>query len=508
MEFDSSVVRILLVDDRQEDLRVLRAVLESPLYELTLAPSGAEALRHVLRVDFAVILLDVMLPEMDGFEVASIIKQRERSRHTPIIFLTASGPELAAIYQAYSVGAVDYIEKPFDPAVVRAKVKVFADLHRKDQRIKQQAEALVAAERRERDLQLAAYRVASRERYRRLAEAIPAIVWTAEPLGVVTYCNRLWHEFSGLEVDEVLAEGWAEVMHPDDRKGWESAWSAAIARGQALEVECRLRRHDGQYRWHLWRVVPEHDEHGTRIGWLGTSVDCDDLKTAISSRDDFLSAASHELRTPLTSLNLQLQSVLLKVDADERMAPLRPKLESAERQARRLTKLIDNLLDLSRIAHRRLDLELEELDLGVLVEEVVVREREDLAKAGCELHVSSESEVLGTWDRLRLDQVVTNLLTNAAKYGSGRPVDVRVEASRERANIVVRDRGIGIASADQQRIFDPFERSVTHKDYRGAGLGLWITRTIVEAMGGTIGVESSPGEGSTFKVDLPRHAGC
>jgi len=500
MESSNAAVEILLVDDRLEDLRVLEAVLESPLYRIVTASSGEDALRKVLHGEFAVILLDVLLPGIDGFEIASIIKQRERSRHTPIIFLTASGAEMSAIYRAYSVGAVDYIPKPFDAAVVRAKVEVFAEMYRKDRRIQEQARALLEAE-----------REASLARYQNLAEAIPDIVWTADPTGALLYCNRRWTDGTGLPVQSARGSGWIEALHPDDRLRCEECWRQAIARGEKFELEMRLRGPDGSHRYYLCRAMPERNDRGSLVGWLGTYSDFDDRKraheeaeNAVRARDEFLSAASHELRTPLTSLNMQLQTLLRKLGDQDVYAAIRPKVESSERQARRLTRLIDALLDVSRISSDRLDLQLEALDVSALVEEVVQRQRDDLARAGCTVSMNANGALTGYWDRLRVDQVVTNLLTNAAKYGSGKPVEVRVEGDDRLARIRVADHGVGIAPEDQARIFDQFERSSAHREYGGVGLGLWIARKIVEAMGGAIRVQSTPGEGATFTVELPR----
>ncbi|HTM22023.1 MAG TPA: response regulator, partial [Kofleriaceae bacterium] len=183
-------VDILVVDDRREDLLVIETILGDQGYGLVTATSAAAALRKVLEHDFAAILLDVRMPDMDGFELAAFIKQRERSRLTPIIFLTAASAEIGSIYRAYSVGAVDYLMKPLDPDVLRAKVAIFAELFRKDRRIREQAEQLRASE-------LARLKVLNDRRYRNLAEAIPAIVWTADPEGKLTFVNRAWVDYTG-----------------------------------------------------------------------------------------------------------------------------------------------------------------------------------------------------------------------------------------------------------------------------------------------------------------------
>jgi signal transduction histidine kinase len=237
-----------------------------------------------------------------------------------------------------------------------------------------------------------------------------------------------------------------------------------------------------------------------------------DLQDAVRAREDFLSIASHELKTPLTSLQLQVQMLQRAAQRDtlarlpaERVVTM---LGTAERQTKHLVKLINTLLDISRISGGHLDLHREEIDLAEVVREVVAQLGPELAVAGCRLTVSAPAPVPGLWDRARLEQVVTNLLSNAVKSGRGQPIEVAVMGADDRARLVVRDQGIGIAPEHLSRIFERFERAVSAHNYGGLGLGLYIVRQIVEAHGGAIHVTSTPGEGSTFVVDLPRHDEC
>ncbi|MGZ3459899.1 MAG: sensor histidine kinase, partial [Archangium sp.] len=180
----------------------------------------------------------------------------------------------------------------------------------------------------------------------------------------------------------------------------------------------------------------------------------------------------------------------------------------AEHTSQRLGALVDELLDAGRITAGRLKLEREEVDLATLARDAVGRMSEALARTGSEVKLVADAQVVGRWDRVRLEQVVGNLLSNAAKYGRGQPVEVRVEAGHDgRARLVVKDHGIGIAPEDQARIFERFERAVNGRQFHGLGLGLWISREIVESHGGHIQVQSAPGEGSTFTVELPREEG-
>jgi signal transduction histidine kinase len=233
-----------------------------------------------------------------------------------------------------------------------------------------------------------------------------------------------------------------------------------------------------------------------------------EAREAIAARDVFLSIASHELKTPLTALHLTLQSLSRRAPDDPWSAP---RLALASQQVARLTRLIDSLLDVSRITAGRLELEPEDVELGELVAEVAARFRDEATRAGCELRLAAEAPVRGRWDRLRLDQVVSNLISNAIKYGAGAPIECTVSAVgvggvggvRDEAHLHVRDRGIGIAKGDLVRVFERFERAVSPHHYGGLGLGLHIASEIVRAHDGAISVASEPGEGATFRVTLP-----
>jgi signal transduction histidine kinase len=223
---------------------------------------------------------------------------------------------------------------------------------------------------------------------------------------------------------------------------------------------------------------------------------------AVRMRDDFLLVAGHELRTPLASLLLQSE-LLLRVTDETPATVVRDRGVLVMRSVRRLIGLVEELLDTSRLTTGRLQLRRELVDVTALVEEVVARTTSGGTRGTTNVSVRAVGPVEGSWDRARVEQVVTNLLTNAVKYGRGSPVEIEVGRSEEGALVTVRDRGIGIGDADQVRIFERFERAVSSQQYGGLGLGLWITREIVEAHGGRISVASAPGEGATFQVMLP-----
>jgi signal transduction histidine kinase len=230
-----------------------------------------------------------------------------------------------------------------------------------------------------------------------------------------------------------------------------------------------------------------------------------ELKQAVKARDEFLAIASHELRTPLTPLMLQSQLLRRDIDAGNR-PKLRDRADLIERSVAKLGELTHTMLDVSRITATRLDLTLVEIDLVQLAGEVIERLRPSLDASGSMLTTIAPAPVSGSWDRLRLEQILANLISNAIKYGRGNPISIAVATTRGAAVLRVEDRGIGIAPADQVRIFERFERAVPSRHYGGFGLGLWIARQLVEAMGGTIRVDSKLDQGATFTVTLPLHS--
>ena len=230
------------------------------------------------------------------------------------------------------------------------------------------------------------------------------------------------------------------------------------------------------------------------------------LRAAVTARDEFLSVASHELRTPLSTLRLQstlLSRWLAQVSLGEHEAELRMHCGVIERQVRRLEMLTGELLDVTRIAAGRLELHRELVDLVPLAREVVARHAVEDSHDASMVALECDASLTGRWDAFRLDQVISNLLGNAIRYGQSKPILVAVRGADGAARLIVQDQGIGIADEHKERIFGQFERAVSSHHYGGLGLGLWIAKQVVEAHGGTIHVESRLGHGATFIVTLP-----
>jgi PAS domain S-box-containing protein len=352
-------------------------------------------------------------------------------------------------------------------------------------------------------------------RFRNMADVSPVLLWLAETDGLCTFFNQTWLSFTGRTLEEEWGVGWAEGVHFEDFQRCMDTFTAAFNERRVFEMEYRLRRADGEFRWVLDRGTPRYTPDGRFAGYIGSCVDITErkaaeaeLRRAVQVRDQFLSVASHELRTPLTPLTLQIDRLdrLLQreprgqIDLDEvsEMALM------VKAQVGRMAELVDVLLDVSRVTYGPMHLDRAELDAADLVRQTVERWRPAATTAGCRLDLRLDGPVLVSIDRLRLEQLLNNLLSNAIKYGARNPVEVELFAEPELLRLQVRDHGIGVPLADQARIFERFERAVPVENYGGLGLGLWISRQIVEAMGGDIRVESAPEKGARFLVELPR----
>lgn len=388
-----TIAKLLIVDDLPENLLALDALIQGEDREVHQAQSAEAALSLLLEHEFALAILDVQMPGMNGFELAELMRGTEKTRNIPIVFVTAAGREMNYAFQGYESGAVDFLHKPLDTLAVKSKVSVFVDLYR---------------QRKVLDCQL-----------------------------------------------------------------------------QALE---RSRQEQAQLLDQLQTARAE-------------------LEHAVRMRDDFMSIVSHEVRTPLNGLILETQLRKLHLSRGNLAAfsgdKLQAMVERDERQINSLIRLIEDMLDVSRIRTGKLSLRPKAFDLGQLVRSLV--ENFAAQATALETHIELQccQPMLGEWDEFRIEQVLANLLSNALRYGERKPVQVRVFEQGSLACVQVQDQGIGIGAANQQRIFQQFERVATQQASGGLGLGLYISEQIAQAHGGRILVDSEEGKGATFTLQLP-----
>ncbi len=386
--------KLLIVDDLPENLLALEALIKREDRLVFKALSADEALSLLLQHEFALAILDVQMPGMNGFELAELMRSTEKTKSIPIVFVSAAGRELNYAFKGYESGAVDFLHKPLDIHAVKSKVNVFVDLFRQRKAMKMQVEEL--------------------ERSRQEQEAL-------------------------------------------------------LKRLQSTQGE---------------------------------------LEHAIRMRDDFMSIVSHEVRTPLNGLILETQLRQLHLAKGNMSAftldKLRAMVDRDERQIQSLIRLIEDMLDVSRIRTGKLSIRPSPFDLCELVTQLLENFSAQIAAANSSVTLVAEEPVIGVWDEFRIEQIIANLLTNALRYGARKPIEVRVYSEAGQASVEVRDQGIGITPENQKRIFQQFERVSANHAVAGLGLGLFISEQIVMAHGGRIEVESEEGKGSVFRVCLPQ----
>lgn len=362
--------------------------------------------------------------------------------------------------------------------------------------------------------------LAEREAQLRLVtDAVPALISSIDATHRYRFVNRAYETWFGLDRRQLVGRELREVLGPAAYEAVRPHLEQAL-RGEQVTYEAHVPYRAGGTRWIEATYTPDRDAAGRVIGVVALVHDITERKRTeqaiaasearqrelVRARDEFLGIASHELRTPLVPLTLLLQTLAIQLERDGAALPpekVLDKVRRAEAQVHHLHRLVDRLLDVTRLDDGGPALQLEQVDLDALVAEVVERSRPDLERAGCAFTLRGRPGLVGRWDRVRVEQVVVNLLDNALKYGRGRPVSIDLALDGATAVLSVRDEGIGIPSGDQRRLFGRFERAVSTRHYGGFGLGLWISRRIVEALAGTIDVESEVGRGSTFVVRLP-----
>ncbi len=393
MRDSNEKIKLLIVDDLSENLKALDAILRAPDRIILQASSGVDALELLLEHDFALAIIDVQMPDMDGFQLAELMRGTEKTKHVPIVFVTAAGKELNYAFKGYGAGAVDVLYKPLDINAVKSKASVFAELFR--------------------------HRVAFEQQVKALEE------------------SRREQEFL--------------------------------------------------------------------LGQLRSTQE--ELQHSLKMREEFMSLVAHEMRTPLNTLFLEVQVRLAQLAKNNLSAftpeQLHKMLARSERQLKSMIRLIEDMLDVSRIKNGKLSIKPDNTHLSALVQRIA-EDLTPLAKeAGTGFELAVEADIHGYWDAFRIEQIIINLMTNAVRYGKGMPVQVSLSMDGERACIQVKDQGIGISEHELKNIFEAFERGGDNEVKAGLGLGLYISRKLAEAHGGEISVSSQKDAGSTFTLRIP-----
>ena len=540
-------VEILLVDDRRENLLALEAILEPLGQRLVRAHSGEEALRMLLTHDFAVILLDVQMPGMNGFETAQIIKSRERTRFIPIIFLTAISKEEDYVFRGYQVGAVDYISKPFQPDVLRAKVAVFVDLHLKQKRLGEQETLLRESERRVTELRHMREMLQSEARFREIVSTAMDAIMIFDHDDRITLFNRAAERMFRTSAAAALGRTVGEFF-PDAESAMAvqticaKARSARASREPATldtvqhvvsltgkrendetfpaeaSVSC-FEGTDGIQYTVIVRDISERVRQDAELREQATALERamteltlandelsrrqEDLERAMTSRSRFYASMSHELRTPINAV-LGYSTLLL----ENIYGPLNEKqaegIQRTQRAAKHLLELVNDVLDLSKIEAGKIDLRLQPVHFPGIIEDLFVTVRPLADKYGSTLNLEAEAPLSVVSDPRRVRQILLNLLSNAIKFGGRNPITVRVTpAQDDGVQVEVRDCGDGIAAEDQERIFHEFVQLGKTQLQEGTGLGLPISKRLAELLHGSLTLESSVGRGSTFRLFLP-----
>ena len=496
---DSSM-RILVVED-DPNVRDMLSLLLGTRWNVSIAADAAAALDLVRRTTPDLVISDVRMPRVDGITLLRRLRDEPATRDVPVILVSGQAGEQETI-AGLEAGADDFLVKPFSARELLVRVQTRLEVTAMRRRNAQQEAALESMRR----------HTAWTER---LLDSLPVPLLLLQPgearilfgnrATVALFGTRLLRgmplsEFASLRLPD--EEGAAEI--PPDQLAPLSSGTRLQGRRLVWDTPCGK----------IWlladsELVPGLHEHPDDVAVL-TLRDItrlvtheQELRRTVHLREEFLSTASHELRTPITTLGLQTE-VLLRNHAGLLDDTLRRKLTVIRNQVLRLDQLVNVLLDVSRLMAGRLILSVDDCDLLTIVGDAVEMVRDSAERAGCPLRVSGPTAVPGRWDRLRVGQVVTNLLSNAIKFGHGHPVDVAVSETADTVRLVVSDSGVGIPADALARIFERFERASSDRHFPGMGLGLWITKQIVEACHGMISVQSQLGAGSTFCVELPR----
>jgi PAS domain S-box-containing protein len=495
--------RVLIVEDEG----IVALDIEMNLLDLGfevcgLAASGPEAIEKGSKERPDLVLMDIRIQgPFDGIQTAERLR---REQDLPIIYLTALGDE-ETVRRAKQTEPLAMLVKPVNKAELRSAVEIALYKHDTQKRLRERERWLTTT-------------------LRAIADAIISVDLKQR----VLFMNPMAESLTNVSADAAVGRALESVLHLVDAKGnplAECPMDQALREMRAVRIpEIALRNPaDGTLRPTRVSAAPVRDGERTlgavmilqdisqqkRLRLAEREVETERMRSeqaeaAVQQRDEFIAVASHELRSPVTALQLKLSGIRRKLRRLSAGEELVSRLDRAIQHTDRIGQLVERLLDVSRMVTGSLELARDWVDLTPLVRDVVEAFDEQAATMGCVVRVRTSGEAIGNWDGLRVRQVVVNLLSNALKFGRGRPVEVTVESGDRNVRLTIADHGIGISPEDVHRIFGRFERAASIRHYGGMGLGLFIARHLIQAQGGAITASPTPGGGATFVVELPR----
>lgn len=517
---------ILIVDDKQENIFSLKSLLTLHNFNVDTASSGEEALKKILENSYSLVILDVQMPGMDGFEVAEAISGFNKAKDTPIIFLSAVNTDKKFITKGYTSGGTDYVTKPVDPDVFLLKVKTFYKLSqqtRELQRIESSLRTEIELRRHAQQEQ-----TKSMQELRAVMESLPQIAFTINKEGEIEYVNEKWYEYSDHKNS-------FPTPHQDDMHICH-AWESSFAKGEEFINEIRIKKiKANKFRYYLLRITPVKNAHHVEK-WVGTFTDIhrqkmlnDILEHKVKQRtrdlmlknselsmsnhelQQFAWVASHDLKEPLRKIQTFNSLVREKFLDSNKEAALY--LDRAIRSSKRMSDLIDNLLQYSRLSAAPV---FEKTDLNTLLREIVSDLEVSIQEKNASIEIGTMPEVEAVTSQIR--QVFQNLISNALKFSKeDAPPVVKISSERVKkkdpgseaapngdfVRISIADNGIGFDEKFIDRIFVIFQRLHTRDSYEGTGIGLAITKKIIERHNGLITARSKENEGTQFILTLP-----
>jgi signal transduction histidine kinase/DNA-binding response OmpR family regulator len=509
---------ILIVDDKAENIFSLKKTLEVSGFEVDSADSGEEALKKILKQSYSLIILDVQMPGMDGFEVAETISGYSKSKDIPIIFLSAVNTDKKFIAKGYTSGGVDYVTKPVDPDLFILKVKTLHRLHEQNRELNNirltLLEEVDVRKKAESELNKRLFELKS------VLEAMPQIAFTIKNNGTVEFANEHWYVYSTL-INKL------PVFHPDDQHIHE-AFEEAFKNGIPFTSEVRIKNLlTNTYRYHLLKVTPVK-QGKTILKWVGTFTDIQEqkaanelLETKVKERtvelqtknkeleesnydlQQFASVASHDLKEPLRKIQVFSSIIKNHFPDDNKLA--HASIDKVIEASQRMSGLITDLLDYSRLSVQTL---FAKTDISEIAKDILRDLEFTITEKNATITISKIPEIDAIQGQIR--QVFQNLISNSLKFthaGTSPVINIEAETisidDQELCRITIQDNGIGFDDQYKEKIFTIFQRLNSKEAYEGTGIGLAIVKKIVDKHNGTIAAHSTEGKGATFVMTLP-----